>query len=255
MAKPKKEKIEFVSTTDLLEQENNVEMIDTGSKVFNDLLSGGFRLGEITEAYGTFNTGKSQLGFTLCANLLKLNKEYCTLFLDTEASFRSSRIVEIAKGKGVDEKKVLESIKLVRIKSTQEQVDIIEKLDAILESEPNIKLVIIDSLIAHLRAEYLGRKDLVERQKILANMLHQIGSVIEKHKVGVYITNQVATDPNKLFGDPDIPTGGNILAHFSQTRLYFRTGKGGRKIARVTDSSCIPEGETVFAITQGGISD
>lgn len=246
---------EFLHPNDLLEQEKRRLTIDTGSSNLNRLLCGGFKLNEITEAYGSYNSGKSQLAFTLCVNLLKLDDSYCTLFLDTEASFRSSRIVEIAKGKGVDESKVLDSIKLLRVKSTKEQVDVIDKLDRILEADPNIKLVIIDSLIAHFRAEYLGREQLVERQQILANMLHKLGDVVERHKVGVYLTNQVATDPNKYFGDPTIALGGNVLAHFSQTRLYFRTGSKGKKVAKVTDSSCIPEGEAVFEIRSEGITD
>lgn len=249
------DKISFLSTADLLQHEQQTEKVETGSKNLNGLLGGGLCLGEITEAYGSFNTGKSQLAFSLCVNLPILNPKYCTLFVDTEASFRSSRIVDICKAKKADEKKILESIKLVRVKCTKEQVEIINKIDKILESDPNIKLVIIDSLIAHLRAEYLGREQLVERQQILANMLHKLGEVVEKHKVGVYITNQVGTDPTRLFGDPTIALGGNVLAHFSQTRLYFRNGKKGMKVAKLTDSSCLPEGEAVFHIQTGGISD
>lgn len=253
--KESKQSYNFLSTSKLLEQEQKAVMIDTGSKGLNQLLCGGFRLGEITEAYGSFNTGKSQLAFTLCVNLLKIDKKYCTLFIDTEASFRSSRIVDIAKSKGVDDKEALNSIKLIRASSTKEQIEIIDKLDAILDSEPHIRLVVLDSLIAHLRAEYLGREQLVERQQILANMLHKLRGVVEKHKIGVYLTNQVNTDPNRLFGDPTIALGGNVLAHFSQTRLYFRNGKKGMKVAKLTDSSCLPEGEVVFNIKTGGISD
>ena len=251
----KKSHFEFLCPNELLKQEQSRLVIDTGSSNLNKLLCGGFRLNEITEAYGSFNSGKSQLGFTLCVNLLKLNETYCTLFLDTEASFRSSRIVEIAKGKGIDENKVLNSIKLLRVKSTREQVGIIESLWQVLGAEPSIKLIIIDSLIAHLRAEYLGREQLVERQQILANMLHKLGDVVERYKVGVYLTNQVATDPNKYFGDPTIALGGNVLAHFSQTRLYFRSGRKGKKVAKVTDSSSIPEGEAIFEIRSEGITD
>ncbi|MFH0876409.1 MAG: DNA repair and recombination protein RadA [archaeon] len=246
---------EFLCPNELLRQEQKRLIVDTGSNHLNALLKGGFRLNEITEVYGSFNSGKSQLGFTLCVNLLKLDESFSTLFLDTEASFRSSRIVEIAKGKGIDENKALNSIRLLRIKSTKEQVEIIEKLGMVLEAEPSIKLIIIDSLIAHLRAEYLGREQLVERQQILANMLHKLGDVVERYKVGVYLTNQVATDPNKYFGDPTIALGGNVLAHFSQTRLYFRSGKKGKKVAKVTDSSCIPEGEAIFEIRSEGITD
>ena len=253
--KSKISKITFISPSDLLIQEQQTEIIKTGSQNLNELLGGGFRLGEITEAYGSFNTGKSQLAFTLCVNLSKLNSNYCTLFIDTESSFRSARIVEIAEEKGLDSKKILESIKLLKIKSTGEQIDIIEKLSDILESEPNIKLIIIDSLIANLRAEYLGREQLIKRQQILANMLHKLGEAVEKHKVGIYITNQVGTDPNCLFGDPTVALGGNVLAHFSQTRLYFRSGSKGNKVVKLTDSSCLPCGEALFKITTGGISD
>lgn len=247
--------VEFLCPLSLLKKEQKTEVVDTGSVSFNELLCGGFRLGEITEAYGAFSTGKSQLAFTLCVNLLKLNSKYKTLFIDTEDSFRSGRIVDIAKEKNISKSKALEAIKLVRAKSSQEQMEVLERLDMILSSEPNIKLIIVDSLIAHLRAEYTDRKQLPIRQKILANMLHRLKNAMDKYGVGVYITNQVATDPGALFGDPTVALGGNVLAHFSQTRLYFRKGKGTRKIVKLTDSSCLPEGETTFKIGLCGVCE
>ena len=245
----------FLSPAELLVKERQAEMIDTGSEGLNKLLGGGLRLSEVTEAYGAFNTGKSQLAFTLCVNLWKFNPNYGTLFIDTEATFHSSRIVEICRARKTDERKVLDSIKLLRVKSVKQQIGVIDQLDRILESQPNIRLVVIDSLIAHLRAEYLGRVQLAQRQQILANMLHQLGQAVEKHKIGVYLTNQVGTDPNRLFGDPISALGGNVLAHFSQIRLYFKNGKKDLKVAKLTDSSYLPTGEAVFTIKTAGVSD
>ena len=249
------EDIIICSPAELLVQERQTEMVDTGAESLNTLLRGGLRLGEVTEAYGAFNTGKSQLAFTLCVNLWKFNPSYGTLFIDTEDTFRSSRIVEICRARKADEREVLDSIKLVRVKSAKQQIGVFDKLDRIFESQPNVRLVVIDSLIAHLRAQYLGRAQLAKRQQILANMLHQLGQAVAKHKIGVYLTNQVGTDPNRLLGDPTFALGGNVLAHFSQTRLYFRNGRKGLKVAKLTDSSCLPTGEAVFTIKTEGISD
>jgi len=113
----------------------------------------------------------------------------------------------------------------------------------------------VDSLIAHFRAEFVGRGTLAARQQKLNQHLHSLLKLGEVSNVAVIVTNQVHSQPDMFFGDPTMPVGGHILAHVSHTRIYLRKSKGERRIARIVDSPLLPESETVFAITEKGIVD
>ena len=72
------------------------------------------------------------------------------------------------------------------------------------------------------------------------------------------ITNQVVAqvDGASMFqADPKKPIGGNIMAHASTTRLYFRKGRGDSRVCKIYDSPVLPESEATFAISPEGIVD
>jgi len=121
--------------------------------------------------------------------------------------------------------------------------------------EKNIKLVIIDSLTSHFRADFMGRGELAGRQQKLNKHLHQLQRLADAYNLAIYITNQVMARPDILFGDPTAPVGGHILGHMSTYRMYLRRGKEGTRIARIIDAPNLIEGEAVFIITEGGIKD
>jgi DNA repair protein RAD51 len=86
-------------------------------------------------------------------------------------------------------------------------------------------------------------------------MLHRLA---DEFGVAVVITNQVVAQVdgmNVFCPDPKKPIGGNIIAHASTTRLYFRKGKGETRVCKIYDSPCLPESEATFAITTGGVDD
>lgn len=53
----------------------------------------------------------------------------------------------------------------------------------------------------------------------------------------------------------DRPTGGHIVGHAAQTRIYLRKSKAERRIATLIDSPYLPEGEALFTIVPQGIAD
>jgi len=77
----------------------------------------------------------------------------------------------------------------------------------------------------------------------------------EAFNLPVVITNQVQANPATFFGDPNKPTGGNIMAHASTHRVYLRKGGKGTRIATIIDSPSLPENKTRFKITEKGIED
>lgn len=250
--------LEFSTGSQVLELRKSIGRISTGSKDLNELLGGGVEAKGITEAYGKFASGKTQLGFQLCVNVqLPIDKggmDGKVLFIDTEGTFRPERIEQIAKAADLKPEDVLSSIFVVRAENTSQQILALEKADKTIK-ENNIKLIVIDSMMALFRSEYPGRGALGERQQKLNAHIHKLQQLADTNNLAVYMTNQVMDNPGILFGDPTTPVGGNIIAHAATTRLYLRKSKEEKRIIRLVDSPSQPEGEAVMKITPNGIKD
>jgi DNA repair protein RadA len=250
--------IGFQSADKILEKRRTVARISTGSKNVDNLLGGGIETQCITEAYGQFGSGKTQIGFQLAVNVQlpteKGGLDGNVLWIDTENTFRPERIEQIAKALKLDPQQTLKRIYVVRAFTSDHQMLIIEKANQKIK-EYNIKLIVIDSLTSHFRADFLGRGELAMRQQKLNRHLHALQRLADAYNLAVYITNQVMMDPSILFGDPVRAAGGAILAHMATYRCYLRRGKENTRIVRLVDSPGLPEGEAVFKITESGIRD
>jgi len=248
----------FKSAAEVLEHRKEISKLTTGSKSLNALFKGGIETQTITEAYGAFASGKSQLGFSLAVNV-QLPKEKgglngACLFIDTEATFRPERIVQIAEGMGLDPKKVLGNIFVARAFNSDHQIVLVEKAKDIIK-EKNIKLVIVDSLTSLFRSDYTGRGELASRQQTLNRHIHELQRLADVNNIAVYVTNQVMARPDMMFGDPTAAIGGHIVGHGTGVRIYLRKSKGEKRIARLIDSPYLPEGEAVFTVTDKGVGD
>ncbi len=250
--------IGFETAEEIFEKRKSISKIKTGSKSLDELLGGGVETMAITEMYGRFSSGKTQVGFQLAVNAQKPPEEGGlgggVLFIDSEATFRPDRIVQLAEGQGLDPKQVLKNIHVARSENSDHQIILAERAAELIDKH-NIKLVVVDSLTSQFRAEYLGRGALGERQQKLNKHVHVLQKLAEKYNLAVYVTNQVMDNPGILFGDPTTPIGGHVVAHMSTYRLYVRKSKDEKRIARLVDSPNLPEGEAVFRVTPKGISD
>jgi len=250
--------IGFETADVVFERRKTITRIKTGSTALDDLIGGGVETMAITEMYGKFSSGKSQLGFQLVVNVQKPVAEGGlggnVLFVDTEATFRPERIVQLAEAQGMDPQTVLKNILVARAENSDHQIILVEKAEETIEKN-NVKLIVIDSLTSHFRADYLGRASLGERQQKLNKHVHMLQKLAEKYNLAVYVTNQVMDNPGILFGDPTTPIGGHVLAHMSTYRLYVRKSKDEKRIARLVDSPNMPEGEAVFKVTPKGLTD
>jgi DNA repair protein RadA len=250
--------IGFETADTVYERRKNIAKIKTGSKALDELLGGGVETMAITEFYGKFSSGKSQIGFQLVVNVQRPAEEGGldggVLFIDSEATFRPDRIVQMAEAQGMDPQKVLKNIQVARAENSDHQIILAERADETIEKN-NIKLIVVDSLTSHFRADYLGRGALGERQQKLNKHIHMLQKLAEKYNLAVYVTNQVMDNPGILFGDPTTPIGGHVLAHSSTYRVYVRKSKDDKRIARLVDSPNLPEGEAVFRVTPKGIGD
>ncbi|VVB80068.1 DNA repair and recombination protein RadA [uncultured archaeon] len=250
----------FTDGMEFAKKRQNVTYVTTGSKSLNDLLGGrGVESRAITEAYGAFGSGKTQLGLTLAVNVqLPIEKGGAngkTVFIDTEGTFRPQRIKQIADKLGLNPETVLKNILVARAFNSDHQILLLEKVAEMIKNGEPIKMVIIDSLTAHFRAEFAGRGQLADRQQKLNRYLHDLMKLAETHNLAVYVTNQVMANPAMMFGDPTTAIGGNIVGHASTYRMYLRRGKAGSRVAKLIDSPNLPDNECVFWVTDGGVVD
>ena len=250
--------MEFKGADVLMERRKQVGRVTTGSQSLDELLGGGVETQAITEAYGGFGSGKSQIGFQLAVNV-QLPKEKGGLngrciFIDTESTFRPERIIQLAEKHGMDSKKVLKNIFYSKAYNSDHQVVLAQKAKDIIR-EHNIKLIVIDSLMSHFRSDYSGRGELAPRQQKLNRHLHALQKMADIYNIIVYVTNQVMARPDVLFGDPTIHVGGHVVGHASSFRLYLRKSKQNLRIVKLVDAPNLPEGEAVFTINPEGVGD
>jgi DNA repair protein RadA len=250
----------FVDGAEYAERRGSVNYITTGSKNLDNLLGGkGVESRSITEAFGAFGSGKTQLGLTLAVNVqLPVEKggaDGKCVFIDTEGTFRPARIKQIAEALGANPDKVLKNILVARAFNSDHQILLLDRISEMIKEGEPIKLMIIDSLTAHFRAEYSGRGQLADRQQKLNRYIHNLMKLAEQHNLAVYVTNQVMANPAQMFGDPTVAIGGNIVGHASTYRMYIRRGKQGSRVAKLIDSPNLPDDETIFFVTTGGVKD
>lgn len=253
-------KLGFSDGLEFAKNREKILNITTGSKNLNGLLGGrGIETGSLTEAYGAFGSGKTQLGLTLAVNV-QLTKEQGgangkAVYIDTEGTFRPERIRQIAEGIGANPDKVLKNILVARAFNSDHQILLLDKISEMIRDGEPIKLIVIDSLTAHFRAEFAGRGQLADRQQKLNRYLHNLIKLSEQHNLAVFVTNQVMANPAMMFGDPTTAIGGNIVGHASTYRIYFRRGKQGSRVAKLIDSPNLPDNECMFYITVKGVRD
>ena len=250
----------FQEGTEYAKRRENVIYITTGSKNVDGLLGGkGVESKSITEAFGAFGSGKTQLGLMLAVNV-QLPIEHGgangkAVFIDTEGTFRPSRIKQMAEGIGANPEKVLKNIFVARAFNSDHQILLIDKIGEMIKNGEPIKLVIIDSLTAHFRAEFAGRGQLADRQQRLNRYLHNLMKLAETYNLAVYVTNQVMANPAMMFGDPTTAIGGHIVGHASTYRMYLRRGKKDSRVAKLIDSPNLLDNETIFFVTTAGVRD
>lgn len=252
----------FTSATEFHAKRAEINYISTGSTELDKLLKGGIESGSITEIFGEFRTGKTQLCHMLAVTCqLPIQNGGAggkCLYIDTEGTFRPERFIPIAERLGLDPDTVMENISYARAYNSDHQNDLLIHAAAMM-TENKYAVLIVDSATALYRTDYTGRGELGARQIHLARYLRSLTNLAETYGIAVVITNQVVATVDgaaAMFNaDPKKPIGGHIIAHASTTRLYLRKGRGSTRICKIYDSPCLAESEALFSITAAGIND
>lgn len=275
----------FETGATVLERREHIGKLTWGVDAVDELLGGGVETQSITEVYGEFGAGKSQVTHQLVVNV-QLPRDHgglegSAIFIDSEDTFRPERIDDMVRGlddtvitdtmsfHGIegtadDEAAVdalvetmLDNIHVAKAFNSNHQILLAEKAKELVgnsqDDELPIRVLCVDSLTAHFRAEYVGRGTLAERQQKLNKHLHDLMRVGDLHNTAIVVTNQVSSNPDSFFGDPTQPIGGNILGHTSTFRLYLRKSKNNKRIVRLVDAPNLPDGEAVMRVEGAGL--
>ncbi|MFC4451614.1 DNA repair and recombination protein RadA [Halorussus aquaticus] len=268
----------FETGAEVLKRRADIGKSSWNVPAVDEMLGGGVETQSITEVYGEFGAGKSQVTHQLSVNA-QLPEDHGgleggVLFVDSEDTFRPERIDDMVRGLEDDAKRaaaerygvqtedalveaMLDRIHVAKAFNSNHQMLLAEKAEELIkdrgDSEEPIRMVCVDSLTAHFRAEYVGRGELAERQQKLNKHLHDLVRVASLHDVAVVVTNQVQSNPDSYFGDPTKPIGGNILGHASTFRMYLRKSKGNKRIVRLVDAPNLADGEAVMRVTNDGL--
>ncbi|SHH09039.1 DNA repair and recombination protein RadA [Halobaculum gomorrense] len=275
----------FESGAQVLERREQIGKLSWQIEEADDLLGGGLETQSITEVYGEFGAGKSQVTHQMSVNV-QLDSEDgglggAAIFVDSEDTFRPERIDDMVRGlddeileREFERREIegspdddddlrtlvedfLDHIHVAKAFNSNHQILLAEKAKELAsEAEDTdwpVRLLTVDSLTAHFRAEYVGRGELAERQQKLNKHLHDLMRIGDLYNCVVLVTNQVASNPDSYFGDPTQPIGGNILGHTSTFRIYLRKSKGDKRIVRLVDAPNLADGEAIMRVQDGGL--
>ena len=275
----------FETGSDVLERREQIVKLEWLIPEIDEMLGGGVETQSITEVYGEFGAGKSQVTHQLAVNV-QLPTDAGGLhgrciFVDSEDTFRPERIDEMVHGlsdeaieAAMEDREIdgspddeeameelvqafLDKIHVAKAFNSNHQILLAEKAQEIAaeyeDDEYPVRLVCIDSLTAHFRAEYVGRGELADRQQKLNKHLHDIDRVGNLYNAATVVTNQVQSNPDSFFGDPTKPIGGNILGHKSTFRMYLKKSKADKRIVKLVDAPNLPDGEAVMRVQSEGL--
>jgi DNA repair protein RAD51 len=146
--------MDFKTAADALEDRKSLVTLTTGSVELDKLLEGGIETGSLTEVFGEFRTGKTQLCHTLCVTCqmpiseggaegkvrnvlwccltaflslrLMCRRSVQAIYIDTEGTFRPNRLQAIAERFGLDPSVALENVAYARAHNSEHQMDLLK---------------------------------------------------------------------------------------------------------------------------------
>jgi len=229
----------------------SIPRITTGSLVFDSLLGGGLPVCCIVDVFGAAGTGKTQFCFqnivTTCQFLNKLSQEGIkAVFVDCSGSFRPERIVEIAEKRSLDSAKILDSISSISARSSAEQFEINQKIEAE-TSFSKCRLLIVDDITSNFVSDYSKESEIPARQRALSLYARRLSYLANRKGLSVLLTNSIRSR-----GDAgEAETTGEVLSEFALYRLCLSRIDRQRLATLVQPS--LSKQQIIFEINQSGI--
>lgn len=243
-----------------LEYERNLPKLKVGCESLDYLFDGGIPRETLTEFFGKFGSGKTQILMTIAVEAIQSGKK--VVFIDCENTFSVKRFLEIAKNRGYikseeDEDRFFDNFQKYLCTNSLETRKVLENLtEYVLEN--NVEVVLVDGVIGQIRKEFGGRAELSDRQQYLKPFMERLGSMPLYLRCWVFFSNQVLESADVMFGgDPTRPIGGNIVGHEATHRVYLKHFDTSDKkwAAKIWDSPHHSRQEVIFILGAKGVED
>ncbi|GAX84288.1 hypothetical protein CEUSTIGMA_g11710.t1 [Chlamydomonas eustigma] len=263
-----------VSALDILHSQRGAQRVSTSCYELDRILGGGVMCGEVTEFCGVPGIGKTQLGMQLAVNvqipttLGGLRRK--PVYIDTEGSFMVERLHDIAsasvrgynhkmralhidpsRAQEISVEEILDRIHYFRIHDSAEQVSLVAMLERFLQADPEVGIIIVDSVTFHFRQDF---RDLAHRTRVLTKMAQDFMAVAERHSIAVVFMNQVTTKVQEGLESRLIPALGDSWGHAASTRviLYWQDDS---RYAHVYKSPCQQAQKAQYLVSTDGVRD
>uniref|UniRef100_A0A1B0GML8 RecA family profile 1 domain-containing protein n=1 Tax=Phlebotomus papatasi TaxID=29031 RepID=A0A1B0GML8_PHLPP len=126
----------FTTATEYHQRRSEIVQLCTGSRELDKLLGGGIETGSITEIFGEFRTGKSQICHTLAVTCqLPVSQgggEGRCLYIDTEGTFRPERLLSVAERYKLNGNEVLDNVAFARAYNSDHQLSLLSQAAAMM---------------------------------------------------------------------------------------------------------------------------
>ncbi len=232
----------------LCAMEESAGKIQTGSKILDVMLDGGYEKDILTTIYGPAGSGKTVLCLLCAINVVRIGKK--VVYVDSEGGFSLERLKQIAFHISQDYKKILNNIIFLKPTSFAEQKKSFEKLKDIINDK--IGLIVVDTIAMLYRLELSKNEDIHEVNIELGKQISYLTEIARKKGIPVLITNQVYTDFDAR--DKVNIVGGDILKYGSKCLIELQiTPNGNRRAILRKHRSLGEEKEITFKIVEGGI--
>ncbi|MHA1209836.1 MAG: DNA repair and recombination protein RadA [Candidatus Freyarchaeota archaeon] len=234
----------------------SMDHITTGLEGLDSILGGGIEICAMTEFYGPAKAGKTQMCHQLCATVQLPRErgglEAPALYIDTERTMKYEHIEKIAERFGLDPELTTDNVFYACATNSEDLCELVfEDLDEVVQNR-GIKLVIVDCLTGHFRAEYCGRESLPLRQQKINKLMQKLQNIALAYDLAVVVTNQVHSQPD-LYGKSENPIGGHTVAHGVTFRLGLSIKRYNMRAVTVVDAPALPPETAYFAITSHGL--
>lgn len=215
-----------------------------GCRPLDDLLGGGVEDGCITLLHGEAGSGKTNLCLQLARNVVRAGKK--VIYIDTEG-VSMERLRQIC---GEDFEIVVKNILFSEPYSFEEQENLIDKAAKLAENNPEVGLIVIDSITMHYR---LTMRDETRREErySLTRQIAKLLRVSRTRGIPVVVTSQVYTD---IDTGAFLPLGGHMLSHNAKTILRLEKAGPSERTAVLEKHRHRAEGSRAsFKIAQEGL--
>ncbi len=229
----------------------------TGSKNVDRILQGGIETGHFYEFAGPPASGKTQICYATSLSCYgQTNGDLpgnSVLWIDTEHSLLPKKISTDIKKQRQNQEHIFNWI---AVHTLPEFIQALLEMLRFCQSENNLRLIIIDSLISPFNNYY--QNDYPARSQALREILGFLKNVSRQFSCAIIITNQVRgpiTEAEQQSQQKHFPLGGCAFAYATENRFLLEPLERRRRRIKVLDSSYLPSDVTDFYLTKEGIVD